>query len=36
LNKEALDRTLWWTRFGRSCGPVGDTQRMMKYFTKFS
>jgi hypothetical protein len=22
LNEEALDRTLWRTRFGRGCGPV--------------
>jgi len=25
LKKEALDRTLWRTGFGRSCGPVGKT-----------
>jgi len=36
LKKEALDRPLWWTCFGRGRGPVGDTLRMMKYFTKFS
>ena len=23
LKKEALDRILWRTRFGRDCGPVG-------------
>jgi hypothetical protein len=22
LKEEALDRTLWWTRFGRGYGPV--------------
>jgi hypothetical protein len=22
LKEEELDRTLWWTRFGRGCGPV--------------
>jgi hypothetical protein len=25
LKEEALDRTLWRTRFGRGCGHVGQT-----------
>jgi hypothetical protein len=25
LKEEALDRTLWRTRFGKGCGPVIDT-----------
>jgi len=27
LKEEALDRTVWRTRFGRDCGPVVDRLR---------
>jgi len=29
LKEEALDRTLWRTRFGRGCGLVGKRDMMM-------
>jgi hypothetical protein len=33
LKEEALDRTLWRTRFGRGYGPVVQTTELTNYFS---
>ena len=32
LKEEALDRSLWRTRFGRGCGPVVRQTMVFEYF----
>jgi hypothetical protein len=37
LKEEALDRTVWRTRFGRCCGPVvRQTAKRMNMFVEFA